>query len=237
MDQEWFYDSKPSSICHSQTVILDMKRSNIQSPYEPSPVLQSKRGLSGWLGWEPCLVLRFKMSPVTAHKLKSLPCVSLNVCVVFSKRFARRNPVFAQWDTTLLLTGGPEKQRGRDRRGREPKGTDGWKRLKERIVRAEQTGRKRWQQQRRKTEGREKRETELTEKRGTVAVAMVGVQRRGGKIRVKACLLWQSPRPSVLPCSTSCSKADLRGNRDIMVSSGKQGRPRRLATPNKVAEL
>lgn len=24
-------------------------------------------------------------------------------------------------------------------------------------------------------------------------------------------LLWQSPRPSVLPCSTSCSKADLWG--------------------------
>lgn len=40
----------------------------------------------------------------------------------------------------------------------------------------------------------------------------VGVWKRGGKIRVKrACLLWQSPRPSVLPCSTSCSKADLRG--------------------------
>lgn len=38
------------------------------------------------------------------------------------------------------------------------------------------------------------------------------VWKRGGKIRVKrACLLWQSPRPSVLPCSTSCSKADLQG--------------------------
>lgn len=40
----------------------------------------------------------------------------------------------------------------------------------------------------------------------------VGRQDGGGKIRVKRpCLLWQSPRPSVLPCSTSCSKADLRG--------------------------
>jgi hypothetical protein len=27
--------------------------------------------------------------------------------------------------------------------------------------------------------------------------------------REEACLLWQSPSPSVLPCSTSCSKADL----------------------------
>lgn len=34
-----------------------------------------------------------------------------------------------------LLTGGPEKQRGKDRGGWEQKGTDGWKRLKERIVR------------------------------------------------------------------------------------------------------
>lgn len=57
------------------------------------------------------------------------------------------------------------------------------------------------------------RRAELTEKRGVMVVKKVGVWNRRGKMRVKACLLWQSPRPSVLPCSTSCSKADLQGTK------------------------
>lgn len=58
-----------------------------------------------------------------------------------------------------------------------------------------------------------------------------GVQNRGGKIRVKrACLLWQSPRPSVLPCSTSCSKADLRGTETSW--SAAESRPGHAGSPH-----
>lgn len=61
----------------------------------------------------------------------------------------------------------------------------------------------------------------------------VRVWNKRGKIRVKrACLLWQSPRPSVLPCSTSCSKADLQGTKTSWSAVEKQARPRRLDTPS-----
>lgn len=69
-----------------------------------------------------------------------------------------------------------------------------------------------------------------------VVVVLVGgeggrLQSRGGKIRVKrACLLWQSPRPSVLPCSTSCSKADLRGTETSW--SAEENRPGHAGSPH-----
>lgn len=64
-----------------------------------------------------------------------------------------------------------------------------------------------------------------------VLVVLVGVQSEGGKIRVKrACLLWQSPRPSVLPCSTSCSKADLQGTETSW--SAVENRPGHAGSPH-----
>lgn len=64
------------------------------------------------------------------------------------------------------------------------------------------------------------------------------MQSRGGQIRVekKACLLWQSPRPSVLPRSTSCSKADLRETQTSWSAQENKTRLCGLATPSKAAE-
>lgn len=104
-------------------------------------------------------------------------------------------------------------------------------RLKEWIVRAEQTGHQKVTAAK-EGNGRSKKERgrvdgeERTSRRGWT---------REGQIRVKkACLLWQSPRPSVLPCSTSCSKADLRGTQ---TSWSAQENKARLATPSKATKL
>lgn len=102
--------------------------------------------------------------------------------------------------------------------------------MKEGIVRVDQTdGKKGNSEGKKETEGREKREMELTKRREMVV--LVGVESEGGKIRVKrACLLWQSPRPSVLPCSTSCSKADLQGTETSW--SAAENRPGHAGSPH-----
>lgn len=73
----------------------------------------------------------FQNEPCDCSQAKSLPCVSLNVCVVFSKWFARRNLSLSAIGHSTLLTGGTKKQRENNRGGWGPKGQmdgSGWKR-------------------------------------------------------------------------------------------------------------
>lgn len=66
-----------------------------------------------------------------------------------------------------------------------PKGTDGWMRLKEWIVRAEQTGRKKVTASKEETDGREKRGERVDREERTSRSAWS----REGQIRVKKGLL------------------------------------------------
>lgn len=110
-----------------------------------------------------------------------------------------------------------------------PRGTDGWMSLKEWIVRAEQTGHKKVTAAEKEAGAREKTGTEATEKGDLVG----GVEQRRTDKSEKGCLLWQSPRPSVLPRSTSCSKADLRGTQTSWSAQENKASLCRLATPRK----
>lgn len=145
------------------------------------------------LSWSPVLFCVSKWA-LCLIKMSSL-CVA--ECLYYIGKIARRAWVFAQWAITHYWPG--DQRRSKETKNRE---ADGWKRLKERIVGANRRGRE-------KGDGSEEGNWGL---RGVGDRMVAGVWKRGRKIRVKrACLLWQSPRPSVLPCSTSCSKADLQG--------------------------
>lgn len=135
--------------------------------------------------------------------------------LMFLKGFARSSPIFVHYgiqhsidqDTIETVGNGTQEDKSWKRQ------MDG-RRWKREFVGKKQTGEEKGDG--RKEGNREPggRRTELTGKRGVMVVKKVGVWNRRGKIRVKkVCLLWQSPRPSVLPCSTSCSKADLQGTK------------------------
>ena len=121
--------------------------------------------------------------------------------------------------------------------GWEPKGTDGWKRLKERIVRAEQTGEK-------EVTAAEKRDGETSEEWEQVNREERNGRSGGGGMEERRTDKSEEGLLTLAVSQAICVtmfhvllKGWSAGNRDIMVSGGKQARLCRLATPNKVTRL
>lgn len=82
--------------------------------------------------WPVSVFLKCTFKSPSFHPSECLCGVVLTVC----KKASSLCPT----GHSTLLTKGPDKQQGTDRGVRESKGTDGWTKLKERIVRAEQAG-------------------------------------------------------------------------------------------------
>lgn len=93
---------------------------------------------------------------LTRVKIPSL-CVAECLSCAFIAA-CKKEPKWTQHPIERGVWGGTEKQQGKDTWGWEPKGTDGWKGLKERIVRVEQTGHRKVTAVEKETEGWEKRE-------------------------------------------------------------------------------
>lgn len=125
------------------------------------------------------------------------------------------------WTQQSIDQGAREAAGGKDSGGWAPKRTDGWMRLKERIVRAEQTGHKKVTAAK-DGNGRSRKEGGRVD-----GEERTGGGSREGQIRVKKGLLTLAVSQAICVAMLHVLlKGWSAGDTDIMVSTGKQGQAR-----------